>query len=174
MKTVLLCSVLILSIFSGCKTVQNPDKEAEQEMLANAAQEALKDRDFVLEADYITTKYGKNIYVNSSTNFISLKGNQATIQLALSTQYAGPNGIGGITLDGTISNEKMSKDKKGNTNYSFNVQGVALSTTVFITMYNGSNKCSATVNPNFNSQRVTFSGNLYPTAESNVFKGRAL
>ena len=55
-----------------------------------------------------------------------------------------------------------------------NVQGVAVSARVTFRMAKGTNKCTATVSPNFNSNRISFTGNLYPSSESNVFKGRSI
>lgn len=66
----------------------------------------MNDREFVLEAEQITFKYGRFIYVNANTNFVSMHGDKATIQMAFNSPYAGPNGIGGITVDGTASNVK--------------------------------------------------------------------
>lgn len=54
------------------------------------------------------------------------------------------------------------------------VQGVAISANVTIRMVKGTNKCTATVSPNFNSNRISFTGYLYPSDQSNVFKGRAI
>lgn len=54
------------------------------------------------------------------------------------------------------------------------VQGVAVSAQLTFQMYKGTNKCTATVNPNFNSNRTSFTGTLYPAEESNVFKGRSI
>lgn len=38
---------------------------------------AVLNRDFVLEADQVTFKNGNTVFVNSSTTFISVKGNRA-------------------------------------------------------------------------------------------------
>ena len=54
------------------------------------------------------------------------------------------------------------------------VQGVAVSANVTIKMFKGSNQCTATVTPNYNGNRISFVGNLYPTEASNVFKGRSI
>ena len=80
-----------------------------------------------MEADRIEFKRGSFVYVTPNTNFVSVKGEKATIQLAFNTPAAGPNGIGGITVDGTTSGVQMKTDKKGNVMYEMNVQGVAVS-----------------------------------------------
>ena len=149
-------------------------EEAEANALFEQAVQALKNKDFVLEADRIEFKRGSFVYVTPNTNFVSVKGEKATIQLAFNTPAAGPNGIGGITVDGTTSGVQMKTDKKGNVMYEMNVQGVAVSARVTFRMAKGTNKCTATVSPNFNSNRKSFTGNLYPSSESNVFKGRSI
>ena len=167
-----------LIIFTACKTQQDAMTKAamaaEQKIGYEKAVRAINDREFILEADKITFRYGRFTYVNANTNFISLHGDKATIQMAFNSPYAGPNGIGGITVDGTASNMKVATDKKGTVTFSMSVQGIGVSADVSIQMYKDSNQCSAEINPNFNSNRINFSGNLYPEAESNVYKGRAL
>lgn len=179
MKTTGILFAIFLVLFTSCKTAQlTPEqaiaREAEQKAQYEAAVQALNDREFVLEADRIDFKRGRVAYVSATTNFISVHGNRATIQLAFNSSYAGPNGIGGITVDGSISNFKMDTDRKGNTSISMMVQGAAVSAIVKFQLQKGSNRCSATVSPNFNSNRISFSGYLYPESESNVFKGRSI
>ncbi|MBK5721004.1 DUF4251 domain-containing protein [Dysgonomonas sp. Marseille-P4677] len=178
MKQVLFVLILISLTLAGCKTQKDPAKaaakEREQKIWFDKAVQALNDREFVLEADRITFKYGHFTYVNANTNFVSMHGDKATIQMAFNSPYAGPNGIGGITVDGTASNVKMVTDKKGNITFTMGVIGVGVSATVTIQMINGTNQCSATINPNFNSNRITFTGKLYQEADSDIFKGRAL
>lgn len=178
MKKTTFILILTTLLFAGCKTQQDPAKKAaqqqEQAMWGQKAIQALNDRKFVLEADRIDFKNGRFAYVNANTNFISLHEDKATVQLAFTSQYAGPNGIGGITVEGTASNIKMTTDKKGNVTFTMMVQGIGISASVLINVYQGSNKCSATVSPNFNSNRIDFSGNLFDEQDSNVFKGRSL
>ncbi|GAB6123915.1 DUF4251 domain-containing protein [Dysgonomonas termitidis] len=178
MKAIVFLLSSILLIFAGCKTQQDPLKaaaeEAEQRMWFEKAVQALNDREFVLEADRIDFKYGRFVYVSANTNFISMHQDKATIQMAFNSPYAGPNGIGGITVDGKVSNVKMQSDKKGNITFSMTVQGTAVSANVTLRLTNGSNQCNATINPNFNSNRIEFSGNLYQEADSNVYKAMSL
>ena len=98
---------------------------------------------------------------------------QQTVQVAFNTPYPGPNGIGGVTVDGTTSDVKVTTDKRGNVNCNFSVQGIGISAQVFITLTNGGNNATVTINPNFNSNTLTLSGNLVPLNQSDVFKGRS-
>lgn len=190
MKRVLL--LLAVLLFSAGTMMAQQDKAAEKaakkaekeaKKAAEAVEEmalfeqgaqALKDKKFVLEADRVEFKRGRFVYVTPSTNFVSMDGDRATIQLAFNTSAGGPNGIGGITVDGNASNVEIKTDKKGNVTLNMMVQGIAVSANVTIRMTQGTNKCTATVSPNFNSNRISFTGYLYPSDQSNVFKGRAL
>lgn len=156
------------------KQARKAAEAAESQAWYNAAVQAMNERKFVLEADRIEFKRGSFVYVTPTTNFVSLDGNHATIQLAFNTGAAGPNGLGGITVDGNASGIEMTKDKKGNITFKMMVQGSAVSATVNIRIMNGTNQATATVSPNFHSNRISFTGTLYPESESNVFKGRTL
>ena len=138
------------------------------------AEKAISDKDFTLEADKVEFKYGKTAFVNSNTNFVSVTGDKSVVQVAFNVPVSGPNGIGGITLDGNISNYEVKKDKKGNINVSMNVMGTGISALVNISLYSGSNKASVTITPNFNSNRLTLTGVIVPSSSSRVFKGRSI
>lgn len=149
------------------------EEQAADEVAYAQAVQAIKDRQFVLEADQVIFRRGQSAFVTSNTNFVMLNGQRATVQVAFNTAYPGPNGIGGVTVDGTTSDVKVTTDKRGNVNCSFSVQGIGISAQIFITLTNGGNSASVTVNPNFNNNTLTLNGNLVPLEQSDVFKGRA-
>ena len=135
--------------------------------------QALKNKQFVLEANQVIFRNGMSAFVTSNTNFVLMNGNRATVQTAFNTAYPGPNGIGGVTVDGNSSDMKMNIDKKGNVNCSFSVQGIGISAQVFINMSSGNNTASVTISPNFNNNNLTLNGNIVPLDQSNIFKGRS-
>lgn len=146
-----------------------------EEMQAyNDAVQAIKNKEFVLEADRVTFKRGRSVFVTSNTNFILLNGDRASVQIAFNGPFSGPNGIGGITVEGSIGKVTTKIDKKGNVDCSFNVSGVGISAQINIRLSRGSNNASATVNPNFHSNRLSLDGKIVPLSESSVFKGRSL
>ena len=149
-------------------------KKAENERNYAIAVQALKEGKFVLEADQLVFKRGRSAFVSSTTNFVMMDGEHASVQIAANSALAGPNGIGGITVDGSRKEMKITTDKKGNVNCSFSVQGIGISTQVHITLTNGGNNASARISPNFNSNTLTLNGVLVPLSQSNVYKGRAL
>ena len=156
------------------REAQKAREKAENERNYAIAVQALKEGKFVLEADQLVFKRGRSAFVSSTTNFVLMDGEHASVQIAASNALAGPNGIGGITVDGSRKEMKITTDKKGNVNCSFSVQGIGISAQVYITLTNGGNNASARISPNFNSNTLTLNGVLVPLSQSNVYKGRAL
>jgi len=148
--------------------------EAQQDSVAYfKAVEALKEGAFVLEADNVTFPNGITRYVSSNTNYVQVDNGEGIVQTAF-TNFAytsGPNGLGGVTVQGNISGLKIKEDKDGNYYYNYMIQGVAISASVFITLTGGTNQASVTVSPNFNSNNMTMTGRLLPLDESDVFQG---
>lgn len=112
-------------------------------------------------------------YVNSNTNFVSVDGEKAVVQVAFNIPVSGPNGLGGVTVDGSVSSYEVKEDKKGNLRLTMNVMGAGISARVEIGMMKGSNQASVEIFPNFNSNRLTLNGVLLPLHKSTVFKGRS-
>jgi hypothetical protein len=135
---------------------------------------ALVNQDFVFEAKSVTFKNGTTAFVNSTTNFISLKGNKAVVQISPSSFASGPNGVGGVTVEGNVTDLQVRTDNKGRTTLSMNVMGIGINAQVEVYMYPGTNKASATVYPNFNSNTVWLQGSVVPYENSNVFEGNSL
>ncbi len=137
----------------------------------NNAMQAITNQSFVLEANSVQPLNGRVYFVNSNTNFVSLNDGQAMVQIASNSPYPGPNGLGGITVQGSASNLQVKQEKNGNVYVSMNVQGVFLSATVNLVLYSGSNNAMVTVDPNFSGNDLTMNGTLVPYSESNVFQG---
>ena len=156
------------------REAQKAREKAENERNYAIAVQALKEGKFVLEADQLVFKRGRSAFVSSTTNFVLMDGEHASVQIAANNALAGPNGIGGITVDGSRKEMKITTDKKGNVNCSFSVQGIGISAQVYITLTNGGNNASARISPNFNSNTLTLNGVLVPLSQSKVYKGRAL
>ena len=149
-------------------------EEQVQDMAAyQQAVQALKNKQFVLEANQVIFRNGMSSFVTSNTNFVLMNGNRATLQTAFNTPYPGPNGIGGVTVDGSTSDMQITTDKRGNVNCQFSIQGIGISAQIFISLTNGGNNATVTISPNFNSNTMTLSGNLVPLDQSNIFKGRS-
>lgn len=138
------------------------------------ASRLIQEGTFVIEADQIQSRRGGITPVAANTNFISMNNGESVIQIAPSNHIAGPNGVGGITVDGKVSDISISHSKNGNLNYSYNVQGIGVSAVVKITLPKGSTTATATIYPNFNNNEITLTGRVVSPQNSKVFKGRAL
>ena len=149
-------------------------RELADSLASVQARAALRNQDFVLEAQSVQFRNGNTVFVNSNTNFISVKGNRAVVQISPSNFAAGPNGVGGVTVDGMISGQEIRTDSKGRITYSMNVMGIGINAQVEIYMFPGSSQASATVYPNFNSNTVWLQGNIVPYENSTVIEGSSL
>ena len=135
---------------------------------------AIRNKDFVLQVDNVTFRSGNTAFVNSSTNFISVKGNRAVVQISPSNFAAGPNGVGGVTVDGGISGYQITTDRKGRVNLTYNVSGIGISAQVEVYIVPGSTYAQATIYPNFNSTTLWLSGTVVPYNNANVIEGSSL
>lgn len=158
------------------KKQQRKAEEALQNQISfTDAVQAINDQSFVMEANSIQPRSGRMFFVTPNTNFVSLVNGQATVQIANSSAvYPGPNGLGGITVQGAASNVKITQDDKGNVFLNMSVQGVFISATVSVQLMNDSNNATVIVDPNFSGNTLTMSGQLYPSSMSNVFQGSTI
>lgn len=134
---------------------------------------ALKNGSFVLEANNVSFPNGLVRFVSSNTNYVQMDNGEGVVQTAFNN-FAfnpGPNGLGGVTVEGKVSSPTINEDKDGNVFYTFNIQGIAISATVSISLTAGTNNASAMISPNFNNNNMTMTGNLIPLSESDVFQG---
>ena len=148
--------------------------EAQQDSVAYLkAIEAIKAGSFVLEADFVGFPSGLTRYVSSSTNYIEVNENNGVLQTAFSNFSAnpGPNGLGGVTVQGQVSGQDLSQDKDGNIFMNFSVFGGAISATLNLTLTAGTNEASIYISPNFNGNNLTMNGNLVPYNEATIFEG---
>ena len=193
MKKVLFLAALLLVSFSGIAQAQSSKRDAErkekkevreikrQEQQAletiqdsvaySAAIQALKNQTFVVEATNVIFRNGITRFVSSNTNFVSVNNGQGIVQTAFNNFMYTPNGIGGVTVQGTVSGVRWNQDKDGNIYYDYNIQGIAISASVSIVLTGGTNQASVTINPNFSGNTLIMTGNLVPYDQSNIFQG---
>ena len=158
------------------KMTRQEKKEAQKAMeqaLFEEARQAIENKAFTLEADRVIFKRGRNAFVSSNTNFVMVDGDKSSVQVAFNIPASGPNGLGGVTVDGNVSGYKIKTDKKGSIYLTMSVMGVGISAQVRITLPHGSNNATVDIRPNFNSNRLTLSGEILPLDKSNIFEGRS-
>ena len=76
---------------------------------------AIRNGSWALEASSIAFNNGNTDFVTPSTNYVSINNGIGTIQTALdNTNIYSPNGLGGVTLQGNVSNGQLTVDNQGN------------------------------------------------------------
>lgn len=133
---------------------------------------AIRNGSWALEASNVTFNNGATNLVTPSTNYVSINEGTGTIQTAFDNSNAySPNGLGGITLQGNISNEELQVDKDGNIHYNYLIQGSNVSAMVNVVITANSNQATANITPNFSNRSMIMSGYIYPYNEAGVFEG---
>ena len=192
MKKVLLLAGIAWLLVSAASFAQSGRSEREQQWRADREQrraqakalelqqdstafaqalKALKADSWVLEANNVNFSNGITRFVTPSTNYISFDDDEGTIQTAFNNFTYSPNGLGGVTVQGNVSGQRMSTDRDGNIFYSFTIQGSTISAIVNLTLTAGTNQASAPIIPNFAGNSMTFDGYLVPYDQASVFQG---
>jgi len=129
----------------------------------------IEHRSFVLEADRLQDSQGNTLDVSSMINFIACDSVVGVIQVG-SNSYVGSNGVGGITVEGPISNFKSTFNEKNSTYaISYMVRSTTGTYNVRISVYS-EGRADAIVSSNWPG-RITYSGYLVPPSVSKVYKG---
>jgi hypothetical protein len=124
---------------------------------------------FVLEAEQLRDRRGNTVNVTSMINFIASDSIRGVIQIG-NNSYVGLNGVGGITVEGRVTNYRYTFNGK---NGSYQVTYILRSPTgtYDVQMSVSSNgRADATVSSNWPG-RVNYIGTLVPPASSRVYKG---
>lgn len=131
------------------------------------ANHALDKQEFAVLAKRLRFRNGQYVTVNDYTNFITVKDNEAIIQIALERGMSGLNGLGGITLKGKITKANKTVTKKGAINYTMAFNGQGTSCNVRINVSKTGNWCEANISSNFSGFSVTMTGELIPYVTDN-------
>ncbi len=175
--------LLLLCIVATYSTAQEKKSRAElrkekkeqreKEMAVKKEQmiALLETRQWILEANTLQDRSGQSYIIESNLNFVGVVKEKATVQLGVSDQM-GLNGVGGITLDGTISKYEMNPGKKANSGITLeiNVSGAVMGFVTINFSIGADGGASATVT-GMNGERLTYRGDIKSLAESTVFKG---
>lgn len=133
---------------------------------------AIRNGSWALEASSIAFNNGNTDFVTPSTNYVSINNGIGTIQTALdNTNIYSPNGLGGVTLQGNVSNGQLTVDNQGNIYYNYILQGNNVSASVNIMIAANSNQATAYISPNFGSGNITMNGSIYPYKQAGVIQG---
>lgn len=154
------------------RRAENRQLEAENDsVIFLKALAALKSGNWVMEGDNVMFRNGMLRYVSPNTNYVAVKNGEGTVQTAFDNFVYSPNGLGGVTVQGDVSDQKISRDKDGNVYMNFSIFGGSISATLNLTLAYGTNQASIYISPNFNGNTLTMNGNLLPYAEATIFEG---
>ena len=181
--TIILVTLFTLSAFSqelSKKEQKQLQKELRKEQKAQeAAQKAavveamVSYQRFVLEANTLRDKRGNSVPVSSNINFVAADSITGVVQVGSNT-YIGRNGVGGVTVEGSMSDYKYSKhEKSGSYQVSYILRTPVGTYDVRLTVFSDG-RADADVNSATWSNRLRYSGYLVPPAMSRVFKGSSL
>lgn len=148
------------------KELKRKEAEKEKQRLLEFA----RDSTWVIETHTVFDRYHNSYIMNPTINFVSVIDDEATVQLSFSN-LPGWNGLGGITMDGSVDKYEVKPNKEGKPfTIEVRASGAALGAVdLFITVNSAAN-ASCTLRGNF-GERLTFTGKFVNAAESNVYKG---
>ncbi len=181
--TLVLVSLLMLPLFSqqlSAREKRKLGKELKKEQQAKELEESallvaamVNHATFVLEANSLRNKQGASLMVTSTLNFVAADSTTGVLQIG-DDAGLGPNGVGGVTVEGKISEYKYTRNQKNGTfNVTYYVQSHLGTYDVRMTAFpNG--RAEATLSNATWGGRITFSGILLPPIASKVYKGMSL
>lgn len=170
MKRVLLIVAIFMMLLgtyscSTSKTEEQAALEYRVDSIAHIqAEKALQANQFVIMADRISLGKTGRMYTNPrpETNFVYVVNNEGVVQLAFENGRMGFNGLGGITIKGSVGTPKYKVDKNGNIRYSYSVVDGGATVMVDITLSASSDDAIAYVNSAFYGNRMVVYGKVQP------------
>ncbi len=167
MRKIILGGLLLLPMLSIAQKnkVDSQKVKAHEELIS-----FLEKKEFVVKANSVRGRYGNQQFVDPTTNFVTVADSVGVVQIAF-PGIIGRNGLGGETVDGKVTNYKITDREIG--------KGAVVKVTFFgyYTMdffFNVSAGRFTTVNMNgMWGQRLTFRGELVPLEGSNIYVGIA-
>ena len=165
--------ISFISNSQDIKLTRQEKKEAEkaqQYLNFQALDSLLKNKCFVLEADWLENGYGVRNHVMSDINFIMVDSLKAVLQTGNNLNM-GLNGVGGVTAQGNISGLKIEKDEKNLTFFlKFTIVSDIGIYDIAMTIYSN-NKARATIT-GLTPGKLVYAGWIVALYNSKVYKGR--
>jgi len=128
-----------------------------------------KDKTFVLEAQQVYNKIGDMFQLTPSTNFVYVNGDQAIIQLSFNS-LVGWNGVGGITIKGSITKYEYDDSNKNKPIYiRMTIQGSEGFQDITMWISSGGQGEAQIVDMRGN--RLKFTGNIVSLEDTRIFVG---
>jgi hypothetical protein len=168
MKTIL--SVLLAFVVTA-SLAQTKKELKEQKRLEDKAinLELINNKTWVLEVNMVYDKQMNPYNLSPVTNFIMVEGDELTVQMAFQG-VSGWNGIGGITMDGTMSKYEIKENKEAKpVDLTIFALGSAMgNVTLFVSI--DSYKQGRVTYTDVKGTRLTFNGQFFSYDDSRVYK----
>jgi len=184
MKRVVLMFTLLAIILSAWSQDVTIDTKSQRELLRQQKKAAKAEesermghmvdlmiyrKTFIVEADMIFDRYGNGQNVSSNINFLACDSISGVVQIG-SGSYLGRNGLGGITIEGRLSDFKAVKNEKRDY-YSITYSIVANTGRYDVSMTASRNgHVDATVRSNWPGS-IRYTGNMVYPSKARIYKG---
>jgi hypothetical protein len=153
------------------KQKQREAREKEREQNIEMTSQMVKLQRFVLEADYLSNKYGTRVPVSRNINFIMVDSSEAVLQTG-SAYTIGFNGVGGETVSGRITKYDFGMTGKNKDSYSIRMIVMSPVGTFDISLLASSEGyADASIRGNW-SGVLNYHGRLVPLGLSKVYTGQ--
>jgi hypothetical protein len=157
-------------IKNGDKRSKKEERRAKAEYSYRTLDSLMSSGRYVLEANYLQSKYGTMLPVSSNINFIRVNGPKGILQTGNDLRD-GYNGIGGVTAEGKISNYVIKRDPKRLTMAVTYQLFTNIGTYDIMLNVGADNSASATIS-GMTSARLTWRGQIVSLDKSKTFKGQ--
>ena len=114
---------------------------------------------FVLLANSVDMGVHHCTGLNETANYLLVQDNDGIIQFAFNTYRSGPNGIGGITVKGTVRDKKIKYDDNGDVHLEYQLVSKKETAYVYITLFHNSNRAVGRVS---GMHDMNFNGEIRP------------
>lgn len=124
---------------------------------------------FVLEADRLRDRRGNTVNVPATLNFIAVDSLNGVLQIG-SNSYVGLNGVGGITVEGSVSNYSYKlNERSGSYTITYYLRTPSGTYDVQMVVF-GEGRADATISSTWPG-KLNYSGFLVAPGASRVWKG---
>lgn len=149
----------------------NRDEQKKAEKVAQHEQmkQLLADSNWAVTAHTLRDRRGNNAFVNPSTNFVAIAGEEALVQIAVDNFYPGLNGLGGQTLEGRLTKYTV-KDRGLGKGFDIRMDFVGIFTFNIWVWVSDNGNATLTLS-GMRGQRLTYLGDISLLEDAGIFVG---
>lgn len=182
MKKLLLFAIAAVFSYTVAAKEANPPQKTDNRKIEakkvdslahQTAQMCIEQHNWVLEVNEISYTGSIAVSVPTNVNYLSVNGVDVVLQTSSDDGDNSYNGLGGVTVNGTINSDKQHFEKDGTLVYEFHVLGVSLQATVTVSLEPNNNYASAYVDFDTGPDSMTLYGNIYRGTTSNEVEGES-